>query len=85
MIGGPPRIPEDPSAGAGSRSPDVTRELVWLNRRRDLLLRAIAEMEHNVATPGIRLELVSNIPELLAWAKTELGRIEARIARIAGG
>lgn len=85
MIGRPPYTgPEDPPADMGSRPPDAARELLWLNRRRDLLLRAISEMEYNVATPGIRLELVSNIPELLAWAKGELARIEKRIARIAG-
>lgn len=72
----------DPAAETGARSPDAARELLWLNRRRDLLLRAISEMEYNVTTPGIRLELVSNIPELLAWAKGELARIEERIARI---
>jgi hypothetical protein len=85
VIGGPPRIgPDDPPAEAGGRTPDAARELLWLNRRRDLLLRAISEMEYNVATPGIRLELVSNIPELLAWARGELARIEERIARIGG-
>ena len=84
MIGRPPYTgPDDPPVEMGGRS-DAARELLWLNRRRDLLLRAISEMEYNVATPGIRLELVSNIPELLAWAKGELAHIEKRIARIAG-
>ena len=63
-------------------APTVARELLWLKRRRELLLRAIAEMEHNVAVPEIRLELVSNVPELLGWAKSELGRIEKRITQI---
>lgn len=84
MIERPPHTgPRDPAEHIGGRSPAVARELVWLNRRRDLLRRAIAEMEHNVASPGIRLELVSNVPELLAWARTELTRIETRIAKIA--
>ena len=71
---------------AGMADPQVqsaTRELLWLNRRRELLLRAISEMEQNEATPEMRLELVSNVPELLGWARRELERIEARIAQIA--
>lgn len=74
--------PERPLGAAGTQSPGLARELLWLNRRRDLLRRAIAEMEHDASGSGIRLELVSNVPELLGWARSELARIELRIARI---
>lgn len=81
---GPGNIRSERARSAVGAAPQAAnRELLWLNRRRELLLRAIAEMEHNVAAPEARLELVTNVPELLGWAKAELARIEARIAQIA--
>ena len=60
-------------------------DLEWLQRRRGLLVRSIAEMEHQQLTPGQTLELVPEVGELLIWAKWELVRVDSAIAALSDG
>jgi hypothetical protein len=63
--------------------PDVAeRELHWLERRRDLLLRSIAEMQHHQIYPHLDPELLPDVGEMLAWAQEELGRVERCISEL---
>jgi hypothetical protein len=56
-------------------------ELDWLERRRALLVRSIAEMEHHQLAPNLSPDLMPNVGELLIWAKWELARVDAAIEK----
>ena len=73
--------------GATALNPrfQIEDELAWLTRRRDLLVRAISEMEHYVGRPRPDADLMPHDPGLLDWAKGELSRIELRLSELTGG
>jgi len=54
-------------------------DLGWLLRRREILTRAIAEMEQHQLRPQLDRNLIPNVDELLAWARCEMGRIETEL------
>jgi hypothetical protein len=60
----------------------LSEELDWLQRRRTLLLRSIAEMQHHQNFPNLSPELLPDVGEMLAWAQDELARVDARIAEL---
>jgi hypothetical protein len=55
-------------------------DLEWLQRRRGLLVRSIAEMEHHQRTPNLSPEMVPDVADLLDWAILDLARVDAAIA-----
>jgi len=57
-------------------------ELSWLMRRKDLLSRAIAEMEQPALAARLSRDLMPDVPELLAWAHAELRRVDLAIERL---
>jgi hypothetical protein len=76
-----PPMPPPPSYRVADG--DFPQEIEWLERRRALLLRSIAEMDHHQLAPSLDPELMPNVAELLIWAKWELGRVEAAIEKLA--
>jgi|GEM_PF-3734596 len=57
-------------------------ELVWLKRRREIVVRAIAEMEEHAVVAHLDEKMNPDIPGSLAWARGELSRIDARIGKL---
>lgn len=47
----------------------------WMERRLELLERAIAEMEAHLERPHLDPRLNPDVPGCLVWAKTEVARI----------
>jgi hypothetical protein len=69
-------MPADSPAQPQPRQIAVDREVQWLERRRELLLRSIAEMQHHQIHPHLDAELLPDVGEMLAWAKEELDRVD---------
>ena len=66
-----------PAARPAFQSED---ELDWLKRRRDVLLRAIAEMRSHNLAPQLSLTTSAELPGLIGWAERELDRVRSCIA-----
>lgn len=54
-------------------------ELVWLERREEILVRAIDEMESHEQHPFLDGALHPDVPASLTWARNELARVRERI------
>ena len=50
----------------------------WLERRRELLERAIAEMQAHLERPCLDPQLNPDVAGCLAWAKAEVERLSAQ-------
>lgn len=57
-------------------------ELNWLMRRREIIRRALAEMEHQEANSIVPDLVDPDLPGSLCWAREELAKIEMRIAEL---
>jgi hypothetical protein len=75
-------LPPMPPPGRTLADGDLPQEMDWLERRRALLVRSIAEMNHHQLAPNLDPNMVPDVADLLIWAKWELGRVEAAIEKL---